>query len=185
MHAVRAEALVYIPAAQSPHKLESPPTEAKHRLAMVRLMVKDMPFATVLTDEIDRFAASGGQPSYTIDTLTQLRKKLGPQVKMRLLIGTDQLKSFDRWREYERIIELAEPVVMMRPPQTRESILAELPSGLKAKDWAGRFVETPVMDVSATMIRQRVAAGQSIAEYVTPEVAAYIRENGLYRTKTC
>ncbi len=180
MRAVGADAVAYIPAALSPFKTGQPPTEAKHRLEMLRLTLAHEPRAVIRTDELDRFAATGGQPSYTIDTIAALQSQLGERVKLRLLIGADQLASFDRWRHWRRIIELAEPVVMVRPPATRDSMLASLPAGFDAGQWRDRMIELPVIDVSSSMIRQRIAAGESVRGLVTPEVESYIAEHGLY-----
>ena len=180
MKAIGADAVAYIPAALSPFKTGQPPTAADHRLAMLRLMLHDEPAATILTDELDRFAATG-EPSYTIDTLTALRAQLGETVKLRLLIGADQLASFDRWRDWQQIIELAEPVVMVRPPATAQSMLTRLPAGFDAAQWRDRMVNLPVMDVSATQIRERLARGESIAGLVVPAVEQYIAEHQLYQ----
>lgn len=181
MEAIGADAVVYIPAALSPFKTGQPPTDSKHRLEMLRLTLANEPRAVIRTDELDRFAASGGKPSYTIDTITALQTQLGDGVKLRLLIGADQLASFDRWRQWQRIIALAEPVVMVRPPATRESMLASLPAGFDADPWRKRMVELPVIDVSSTVIRQRIAAGESVHGLVMPEVESYIAAHGLYR----
>jgi nicotinate-nucleotide adenylyltransferase len=137
----------------------------------------------VLTDEIDRFEASGGQPSYTVDTLANLRTRLGPRVELRWLMGADQLRAFGKWREPARVIELAEPVVMVRPPDTRESLLAAVPQMFDAKAWEKRMVDLPVIDVSATEIRQRIAEGKKISGMVHPAVERYIQENELYGSR--
>jgi nicotinate-nucleotide adenylyltransferase len=181
MEAVEAEALAYIPAAQSPHKAGAPPTPPRHRLAMLRLALASVPQAVVLTDELDRFAADPRRPSFTVDTLEALRERLPRSVEMRLLLGADQLLAFHHWWRPERIIELAEPVVMLRPPHTREALLAALDKSLIKADWARRCVEVPQMDVSATEIRRRVAAGRPVSGLVAPAVADYIARQGLYR----
>jgi len=180
MEAVGADAVAYVPAAQSPHKLDQTQTPAQHRLAMLRLALAEVPWATVLTDEFDRFDDSGGQPSYTVDTLTALRATLGPAVTLRLLIGTDQMMAFNRWREPQRIIELADPVVMLRPPGDRETALDMFPRHKRAA-WDKRIVTLPMMDISATMIRSRIARGLSITGLVHPAVERYIAEHRLYQ----
>lgn len=171
--------LAYIPAARAPHKLDKVQTDPTHRLAMLRLAVDGVPDAVVLTDELDR--ANDGVPSYTVDTLERLCEKLPNDVAMRLLIGADQVRIFDQWREPDRIIELAEPLVMVRPPDTRASLLASLPDDKTRETWEGRLVDVPAMDISSTDIRERVARGESITGMVHPEVEKYIAEHGLYR----
>ena len=174
-----ADAVAYVPAARAPHKLDKVQTNAVHRLAMLRLALADEPYARMFTDEIDR-ATLGGEPSYTVDTLAALREKLDDDVRLRLLIGADQVRIFDQWREPERIIEVAEPLVMVRPPDTRERLLASLRDDQARHAWEPRLVDVPVMDVSSTDIRQRVTRGESIEGLVHPGVARYIREHGLY-----
>jgi nicotinate-nucleotide adenylyltransferase len=177
--AVRADLVAYIPAAKAPHKLDRVQTDAKHRLAMLRLALGGVKHATILTDELDRVA--GGKPSYTVDTLHMLRMRLGPDVKLRLLIGADQVRIFDQWRQPMRIIELAEPLVMVRPPDTWESLLASLRDDAARAEWAPRLVDVPEVGVSSTDIRQRVARDEPITGFVDPAVERYIHEHGLYR----
>lgn len=174
-----ADVVAYLPAAQSPHKLDQQPTEAHHRLAMLRLALRDRAQAMVLSDEIDRTAP--GEPSYMTETLQALHERLGETVTFRLLIGADQARAFDRWKDADRVIELAEPVAMLRPPETPETLLSSLPNDRWRRFWARRLVPAPLMDISATEIRRRVRAGEPIDDLVPEPVARYIAEHGLYR----
>lgn len=122
MQAVGADLIAYIPAASQPLKQGNAVTPAEHRVAMLRLALRDADpdraATVVLLDEIERAAEQPDRPSYMVDTLEALRAKLsvagdaGPT--LRLLIGEDNLRVFDRWRQPERIIELAEPLVLLR-----------------------------------------------------------------------
>jgi nicotinate-nucleotide adenylyltransferase len=192
MRTLGAQAVVYVPAAQSPHKLDHVGTPAAHRLAMLRLALAEVPHAHILTDELDRAAAAptadaaaaaspGAAPSYTVDTLEALHRRWGPDPQMRLLIGADQLRVFDTWKSWARIIELAEPLVMVRSPQSRAALLAALPRGFHAGQWAGRIIDLPQIDISSSLIRAQVARGLPITGMVHPAVADYIRRHGLYR----
>lgn len=176
--AIDADLIAYIPTAQQPLKVDQQATAAQHRLAMLRLAVGELPNAVVLTDELDR-----GGASYTIDTLEHLRTRISQDATMRLLIGGDQLRLFDQWKDSERVIELAEPAVMVRPPDTRESLLASLPAGYPREQWQPRLVDVPAMSISSTLVRQRVRVGQDIADLAPEPVAAYIREHALYQGK--
>ncbi|MEM9882264.1 MAG: nicotinate (nicotinamide) nucleotide adenylyltransferase [Planctomycetota bacterium] len=168
--AINADVVAYVPAARPPHKLDLKQTDATHRIEMLRLALADRPDTVVLTDEIDR--AADGRPSYTVETLEALQPRFADGAVMRLLIGTDQVAIFDSWHRGDRIVELAEPVVMMRPPAQRGSL-----PGV----WRGRVVEVPETDVSSTEVRRRLAAGEPTDGLLHPEVAAYIAEHGLYR----
>lgn len=179
MHAVGADAVAYLPTGHQPLKTHLHPTPAHHRLTMLHLALQGEPWAVVLTDEIDR-ADRDGAPSYLVDTLESLRQRVGEDRQLRLLIGGDSLRTFDRWRAPDRIIALAPPVVMARAPDTRESLLAHLPKGVDAGQWQTWMLDLPAMDMSSTRVRQLVAQGQSIHGLVSPRVEEYIRQHRLY-----
>jgi len=178
--AIRADLIAYIPAGRAPHKLDQQQTDPRHRLAMLRLALADDPGpipTTILTDEIDR---GPDAPSYTVDTLESLAQRVDRGATLRLLIGADQLRIFDQWRQPGRIIELAEPLVMVRPPDTRSSLLEDLPADEHGA-WADRLIEIDAMDVSSTAVRERVGGDRPIDDAVCDAVAGYIREHGLYQ----
>ena len=100
---------------------------------------------------------------------------------VRLLIGADQLRQFDRWRDWRRVIELAEPLVMVRPPDSRQSLLAGLPRGFDRDTWEKRLIDLPLMDINSRDIRGRVARCDPIDEFVPPKVAQYIKAHALYQ----
>lgn len=179
--AIDADLIAYIPAGRAPHKLDRVQTDPQHRLAMLRLALADQPNTVVLTDELDR---APGQPSYTVDTLAAIRKRIDSATELRLLIGADQVRIFDQWREPERVIALAQPVVMVRPPDTRASLLDSLPTDQRAA-WEQRLVYVDAMHISSTQVREQINAGMctdaSADTMIAPEVARYIASNGLYR----
>jgi nicotinate-nucleotide adenylyltransferase len=181
MDAIGADVTGFVPAGKAPHK-NSAQTSGEDRLAMVRLATADEPRFFVIDDEVKR--AADGRPSYTVETLAVLRERWGGGVKMRLLMGADMLRIFHQWREPARIVELAEPLVLVRPPDTRAGLLAglsaKLPGGADARAWGSRVLELPPVDLSSTMVRERVARGEKITGMVAPTVEAYIREHGLY-----
>lgn len=169
--AIHAQHLAYIPAAQQP--LKQTQTLAHHRLAMLKLALADAPHCHVLDIELKR---SG--PSYTIDTLGQLKAKWGDAVKLRLLIGADQLANLDRWRNWQQIIELAPPVIMQRDGQMPITV----PDGWDRDLWLTRVVHVDRMDISSTDLRNMLAQHQVIdPALLSPEVQQYIRMHGLYQ----
>ena len=176
--AVGADAVLYVPTATSPFKRTAATASDDHRLAMLRIALVDVDDACISTYEIDH-----GGVSYTVDTLAALRDAYDNRVGLRLLIGADQLLLFHQWRDWRRIIDLADPLVMVRPPDAADSLLARLPTELTCCDWAARLADVPVMDLSASEIRQRIAAGASINGMVAPQVREYIENNDLYRSK--
>lgn len=180
--AIGADLIAYIPAGRAPHKLDRVQTDSQHRLAMLRLALADQPGdvpTLVLTDEIER---GPSEPSYTVDTLEALHRRINPGAKLRLLIGADQLRIFDAWRAPNRIIELAEPVVMVRPPDTRDVLLACV-SADKREAWAERFVDVEQMAISSTAIRAEAARGFNDDGSICDAVADYITQHALYRDR--
>ena len=177
--AIGADLIAYIPAGRAPHKLDREQTDPAHRLAMLRLALADQPGpvpSVVLTDEVDR---GPDEPSFTVDTLEALHRRIDQDATMRLLIGADQLRIFETWRQPERIIELAEPVVMVRPPDTSQSLLDSLAAEHR-EAWAGRMVKADTIDLSSTQLREKIAAGESIEPWTPASVCDYIAEHGLY-----
>lgn len=191
---IGADVIAYIPTGRQPQKQGIRQTEPSHRLAMLRLMledhVRDQPDdaipATILTLEIERMA--DGLPSYTVHTLEALRARWGGASatlpRLRWLMGGDQAANFHTWHQPGRIEVLAEPVVVLRPPWTAESLLARIVQAQgdeAAMRWRPRLIaDAPVMDVSSTDIRLRVAQDRPITGLVSPLVEAYIHDHGLY-----
>jgi nicotinate-nucleotide adenylyltransferase len=130
---------------------------------MARLLVNADARFSVDPIEIDR-----GGLSYTVETLAAFAERF-PEAERFLLVGTDVLASFGRWREPERVLRLATLAVMHRAGE----------SGLVPK--GAVRVETRRVDVSSTEIRERVRTGRSIRGFVPDAVAAYIAEQRLYR----
>ena len=178
--------LVFVPAARSPLK-DTAPTADPHRVKMVRLASRGVPRSAVWTDEVDRAARSPGEKSYWVDTLRRARSVLPAATALRFLIGADQVLDFHRWRGPREILELAEAVVVLRPPvesveRLREGLrAARFWSDAEIDEWAMRVVDAPLLEMSATDVRAKLAAGSADVPELPPEVLEYIRRNGLYR----
>ncbi len=171
--------VLYIPAALNPLKTDAPPTADHHRLAMLRVALSGVQGIEIDTIELDRAG-----PSYMVDTLTALQHRYGKGVKLRLLIGADQAVQFHRWRDWKRILELAPPAVMLRPPFTHDAYVAALKkqyTSSQVEQWASWTIPLPMIDVSSTEIRQRITTGSSLEDILNPPVIEYIQEHGLYR----
>ena len=153
-----ADWLLYVPAWRSPHKSGAPTATPDDRVAMLAAAIESSPFASISTLELAR----PDVPSYTIDTLGRLAQEL-PEASFRLLIGADQAAAFHRWREPRRVIELAEPVVMLRRPrESAEALIQSMrgagppPAGWSDDEieaWRSRVVNVPLIDAEATGLR--------------------------------
>jgi nicotinate-nucleotide adenylyltransferase len=166
---LKLDLLLFVPVFAQPLKSASggaaPPEK---RLAMLRSAIggeKDSKFR-VATIEVDR-----GGLSYTVETLEELARK-HPGAELFLIVGEDALESFEKWREPERIRELATLAVLRRHPVGNRP--AALPAGVVE-------ASSRLVDLSSSEIRDRVKAGESIRGFVPESVEDHIRSNGLYR----
>jgi nicotinate-nucleotide adenylyltransferase len=161
--------VVWMPAATPPHKRADPALAApEHRLAMTRLAVEGNPRFEVSDAELAR-----GGVSYTVDTLRAMHAA-GPGAEPVLVLGGDSLAAFATWREPAEILRLARLVVYRRPGFDEAAVPAEV----RAR---ATFVDAPLLDLSGTELRARVAAGRTIRYLVPEPVRAYIGRHGLYR----
>jgi nicotinate-nucleotide adenylyltransferase len=164
--------IVLIPSRQPPHKPgQTDLASAENRLAMCQRAVEgDRLFAV---DDIE-MRRSG--PSYTIDTVREFRRRGWPAVSW--LIGADMLNFLPNWHDPYALLAEVDFVVMARPGFQFE--WQQLPEAFqKLRD---KVVEAPLIDISSTDIRRRIARGESIDRLTPPAVADYIRAHGLYRS---
>ena len=168
--------LLFVPAATQPLKADRRTASGPDRLAMVRAMLEGDGRFAASEVEIDRQGLS-----FTVETLEQLGREL-PDAELFFLVGRDVLESFGRWRAPERVLALAQLVVLTREGDAAGSGAAAVEDIARA---AGvrppQYLHTRRVDVSSTEIRRRVAAGQSIRGFVPEAVDAYIVRAGLYR----
>lgn len=155
----------FIPAARSPFKTEQTPAPANVRLALVRLAL-----AGRTNCEVDDTEVRRGGTSFTIDTVRDYARRF-PGAKLFYLIGADHVTQLPQWRAPEELAAQVEFAVIPRPGETP----APLPAPFRGRQLVG----VP-FGVSASLIRARVRAGQSIEHLVPPGVAEAIRNNQLY-----
>ena len=170
--ALELDKVLFIPAGQPWFKSYRQITEARHRLAMVQLAVKDNPHFDVTDIEVRR---SG--PSYTVDTLAELREEHS-DAELIVILGLDALREIDRWHQPSRVFQMASVAGMARPGATLDpSVLHAAIPGASSRM---RLLDSALIDISGTDIRRRASAGQSIRYRVPVEVERYIYDNGLY-----
>ena len=173
-HTLGLDRVIFIPARQSPFKADHAATPAESRLEMLRLAVASNHDYDVSTIEIERPGTS-----YTVDTISELKKQYGADSELFFIMGWDSLEKFVEWREPERIIEECFIVAVPRPGCSKpdlEQLQAKVP-GIAAR---AIFTEGPLVDISSTDIRDMVSRGQPIDHLVPEVVAEYIREHRLY-----
>ena len=168
--------ILFVPAGLPWLRGDSPLAAAEHRVHMVRLAIDDKPYLKLSTVEIER-----GGPSYTVDTIAELKGQLGAGAELFFILGWDSLAELPQWREPSRLIKLcrlaAVPRVGCSAPDL-DSLENDIP-GLGDRVI---LLDKPRVDISASGIRDRVARGLSIDHLVPEPVERYIREQGLYTT---
>ena len=155
--------LRFVPAREQPFKQGRHRAAADDRAAMLRLALEGVPGLVLDARELRRPG-----PSYTVDTLRELRAEL-PGAELLLLVGSDTVREFAQWREAAAIRQIATLVILSRPGAPAPA------DGLDA-----RMLRVPAIDISATQIRERVRAGESIRFLVPDAVARYIADRRLY-----
>jgi nicotinate-nucleotide adenylyltransferase len=168
--------VLFMPAAQPPHKRGADMSSITERLLMTRLAITGNDGFELSTVEVGR---SG--PSYTVDSIEELLRT-HDDARLFLLMAADSLAQIDSWREPDRLLSLVEWAVAPRPgaPATDASRLRDR-FGVAADRI--HLLEGPSLDVSATDIRRRVAAGKTIRYLVPQAVEEMIAATGLYRRK--
>ena len=156
--------VLFIPAADPPLK-QGAHALAEERWAMVELAIADCPDFAASRLELDRPGKS-----YTVETL-RLLHQLYPRAELFFIIGTDNIGQLDEWHDLEGIFAQCTVVAGARPGEVADDpkLLARL-----------RFIDTPLIELSSTEIRSRLAAGLSIRYMVPEAVEAHILAKGLY-----
>jgi nicotinate-nucleotide adenylyltransferase len=166
--------VMFVVADIPPHKAVEEEPGAAHRLELCRLAIQGDEHRFEVSDiEITRAG-----PSYTVDTLAQLRSTT-PDLELFLILGGDIAAGLPQWHQVERVLTLATPVVAERRGTARSSIedaLNSVRGGERAK-----FFPMPPIGLSSTMIRDRVRNAQPIKYLVPDAVATYIHQHSLYR----
>jgi nicotinate-nucleotide adenylyltransferase len=139
---------------------------------MCRLLVESAQGLSVCALELERDG-----PSYTVDTL-QAITATHPQTDLTFIAGADIASTLPAWREPARVLELAQLAVAARPGTDRGAVLEAAASlGASARV---RFLEMPLLEVSSSLVRERLARGEPVEELVGAAVAGYLSEHGLY-----
>lgn len=184
-HLVTAEAVrsefeldqvIFVPSGRPPHKNPTQVTPAQHRYLMTVLATLTNPHFDVSRVDIDRLGET-----YTVDTLTDLRREYGAGVQFYFITGADALAEIFSWKEPERLVHECVFVGATRPGFTLERLSPEVEDFMHQHAASFRFIEVPALAISSTDLRQRIARGRSIRYLAPDEVAFYIMKNGLYR----
>jgi nicotinate-nucleotide adenylyltransferase len=177
---IGAEKVLFIPTKRSPLKQSLPEAGDDDRLTMIALTIDANPKFEVSDHELKK-----AEPSYTLETVRQFQARYGNDFAIYCLIGADSVEDLPYWHRIADLIDECNLCTMYRagcpvPDYTRFTTVWGLPRVQKLQQ---NIIETPLVDISSTQIRNRLAAGQDVTDMVAPAVAEYIRQHNLYKSK--
>ena len=176
LHAFNPRRVLFIPAGTPPHKPDKPITPGEHRYQMLLSAVCQNPAFDVSRMEIDK-----DKPSYTVNTISELREICPRKAKIYFVIGADMAMEILSWEGAERLFTLCELIALNRPGYDIDMDFIE---NLRTKHGAViHLLESPTLDISGTMLREFLAEGRPVGGYMPPLAEDYARQHGLYEGK--
>lgn len=157
------ESILFLPSAEPPHKHKKKTIDSTHRLAMLEKTIKGNEAFKVDTIELER-----GGKSYTYDTILALKER-EPDTEFYFIIGADMVEDLPNWHRIDELVSLVQLVGVNRPNFTTDSPYPVI------------MVDVPDIDISSTIIRQKVSDDCSIRYLVTEETEKYIESERLYK----
>lgn len=158
------EKIIFIPCHISPHKLEGGHSSPEDRMNLVNLAISNIPYFEVSDYEIEK-----GEISFTIDTVRHFKEMYE---EIDLIIGYDNLLVFDEWKDPDELVKLVNLVVLKRKTDLGEKMNRFFAYA--------NFVDTPVIPISSTEIRERIRKLLPVNYFVPDKVLTYIKNNNLY-----
>lgn len=173
MEQLDLDAVIFLPAGVPPHKQDDEHTSASHRVAMTRLAIEGSPDFRLSERDVREDRAS-----FTVDLLRDVKAD-NPDANLTFIIGADSLRDFPEWREPEAIVRLARLAVADRPEVDIPEDIYQIVRGLREAIY---WIDAPLLDISATELRDRICQGATVQHLVPVSVLAYIEQWQLYRS---
>ena len=180
--------VVLIPANQNPLKTDQKPASKEDRLKMIQMSLKNYK----KTVSVDHFEIIKQGPSYSIETLQRYEKKYSPK-QLYLVMGLDVFSEFDQWKDFERIMEKTNLLVIDRSALEFPKKVEDFPKALRSRICSFKedfywldtgcgigFLKIKTEEISSSLIREKRKRRESLCGLVDPEVERYICENELY-----
>jgi nicotinate-nucleotide adenylyltransferase len=178
---IEADEVILIPAKLSPLKGSFPQASDTDRLAMLSLAIAEEKKFSISRCELDRAA-----PSFTLDTVKYFLNKYGSETQIYWLIGADNIDDLIQWYEITALLDLCNLATMYRAgcekPQFKK--YESLWGAERIEKLQRNIIPTPLVNISSTEIRNRIAAGLDVSQMLHPAVADYIFKHELYQAKT-
>lgn len=172
--ALNLDEIYFIPTGQPQLKDNDVLLATEHRVQMINVAISEKPFYKLSTIEVERAG-----PSYTVDTLSELRRQLSSEHELFFILGWDSLAQLPHWKDPDLLIQMCKLVVVSRPgyPLPDIASMEDTVPGI-----TGRVIilDRPHIDISSSDIRERIARGLGVKHLLPEPVEEYIRENSLY-----
>jgi nicotinate-nucleotide adenylyltransferase len=175
MEQLRLDRVRFIPSAAPPHKTVDKLASERDRLRMIALAIRNN-----ARFEVDDIETKRGGKSYSVDTLTELRRR-EPRAEFYFIIGADSLRELHLWREVQRLVTLCTFVTVPRPGFDPKPVIDPRLDAATRRRLRQHVLRGHACDVASREIRARVASGRSIRYLVPDAVHAYIRRRRLYQ----
>jgi nicotinate-nucleotide adenylyltransferase len=170
------ERVLFVPTGNPPHKNNKRVTSSEHRYLMTVLATVTNPYFDVSRIEIDRIGYT-----YTIDTVTELKKWIPEDTIIYFITGADAVHQILAWKDAEKLLSLCEFVAVTRPGYNKDRLFSEVEDLKTRFESKIHFLEVPSLDISSSDIRARIKEENSIKYMLPEEVENYIYKFGLYK----
>jgi nicotinate-nucleotide adenylyltransferase len=178
---IGAEKIIFIPAKRSPIKDSFPQAGDNDRLAMIALAIADNK-----KFQLNDYELRKSEPSYTLETVRRFQADYNGKALIYWLVGADSIDELSRWYGIVELIDECNLCVMFRagcePPDFAK--FKDIWGAARVENLQRNIIRTPLIGISSTEIRDRLAAGRDVTDMLAPPVADYIRKHGLYQSKT-
>ncbi|WP_027107674.1 nicotinate-nucleotide adenylyltransferase [Lacticigenium naphthae] len=158
------EKILFIPTANPPHVSKKETISAEHRIEMITLSIEENPNFSVDLSEIVR-----GGKSYTFDTIVELKER-NPETEYYFIIGGDMVADLKNWYKIEELLKIVQFVAVRRPHYAKET------------EYPVIWVDIPEIEISSTLIRQKIRQNCSVNYLISSTVLEYIQKEGLYKS---
>ncbi|MFK9091384.1 nicotinate-nucleotide adenylyltransferase [Bacillus salipaludis] len=162
--ALQLDEIWFMPNNEPPHKKKPESVKDKDRLKMLTLAIAGNPAFAIQPIELERVG-----PSYTVDTMRMLNSEYSDH-QFFFIIGADMIEYLPKWHKIDELVNLVQFVGVDRPTYNRQT------------DYPVLYVDVPAMDVSSSMIRDRMKSGKTVQYLLPDQVIEYIEEKHLYGT---
>lgn len=176
---IGTERVVFIPAKRSALKTFSPVASDQDRFNMVQLAIAGQSLF-----ELSDYELKNTPPSYTLDTVRHFRNKLGADVSIHWLVGADSIQELSHWYKIEQLIDECNLTIMLRAGYNRPELegFTDIWGRERVEKLRESVVETPLIDINSTKIRQMLTSGEDVSQVLAPAVLEYIKAHNLYQS---